>query len=129
MQVICDNSQALQPCYQMTRHLVHVFVFENANSDFLALASAHEIPRRIVGLLVQIFSNINAEVVGEGKIRLTQLHDTKCREHFSLLEFLDIGKIALVISTPFKFIQVLHGASAYHLATDKRQSLPPHQEN
>jgi len=68
-------------------------------------------------------------VVGEGQISLTQLHHTKSREHFSLLEFLDIDKIELVISTPFKFIQNLHGASAYHLATDTRQSLPPQQEN
>ena len=61
--------------------------------------------------------------------KLTQLVETKCRESRTFLECLDVDKIELVMSTSFKFIRILHGATAYYLATDKRQSLPPQQEN
>ena len=119
----CHNSQALQQCYQVTWHLVHVFVFEIANSDFLALASATKSrnPTKNCRLLVQIFSNITAEVLAKERYVWPNCM-TPSVENISWIS-------CWQDRTGFKIIQILHGALAYHLATDKTQSLPPHQEN
>jgi len=106
----CDNSQSPTTVYQVTWHLVHVFVFEIATSDFLALASTKSHEELSV-----------AEVLAKERYVWPNCM-TPSVENMSWIS-------CWQDRTGFKFIQILHGALAYHLAADKRQSLPPHQEN
>ena len=78
-------------------------------------------PTKNCRLLVQIFSNISAEVLAKERYVWPNCM-TPSVENISWIS-------CWQDRTGFKIIQILHGALAYHLATDKRQSLPPHQEN